>query len=482
MLNVKNSNTTSPMAALLPSAAATPEVNPAQPSFAKMLQNNQAPAAPAMARQQAQTQAQNRRADQRSTEPKAGTRAQPEAHSPTPSATRPASPTREPAKAREADSHGPQTSGTAAKAAEAHDADASGHSVDGTDEAHDKDDTPVAADPALADWLAGLKLPDPSQAATPLPAPATGPTANGAAASDTPNDTRNTSAATDLAASAAAGRAAVIALGSSVAASANAGPEAGLGKFAPGESPASGSANSGHIDRHNDTGPRGAVRDGSDANLAALAAASAAPGGQPGAGTDTGDGGSADRGTQAPGWSALTSSAAASPTGAVFMPIAQTALALQAGQSASQPLPVNLPVPLGSTEFPQAMGAQLTLLTQNGIEHAELHLNPADMGPVSVQIEVQGTQARIDFGADMATTRQAIEASLPELASALRDAGLTLSGGGVSQHSRNRQDMADAQGSGRGTGNGRGDGGTGGDIAPAPLRRNVRAGGVDAYA
>jgi len=119
------------------------------------------------------------------------------------------------------------------------------------------------------------------------------------------------------------------------------------------------------------------------------------------------------------------------------------------------------------------------------VEHAELHLNPADMGPVSVQIAIEGTQARIDFGADVASTRQAIEASLPELASALRDAGLTLSGGGVSQHSRSRQDMADAQGTsaGRSIVSSHGDGATSIDnAAPAPLRRNVRIGGVDAYA
>ena len=53
------------------------------------------------------------------------------------------------------------------------------------------------------------------------------------------------------------------------------------------------------------------------------------------------------------------------------------------------------------------------------------------MGPVSVQIVMDGTQARIDFGADLAATRHTIEAGLPELASALRDAGFTLVGGGV---------------------------------------------------
>ena len=52
---------------------------------------------------------------------------------------------------------------------------------------------------------------------------------------------------------------------------------------------------------------------------------------------------------------------------------------------------------------------------------------------------MDGAQARVDFGADSATTRELIESGLPELAAALRDAGFTLAGGGVSQHSAGSQ-------------------------------------------
>jgi flagellar hook-length control protein FliK len=119
------------------------------------------------------------------------------------------------------------------------------------------------------------------------------------------------------------------------------------------------------------------------------------------------------------------------------------------------------------------------------VQQAELHLNPADMGPVSVQIVMDGTQARIDFGADMAATRQAIEAGLPELASALRDAGFTLAGGGVSQHSSGR---GDAGGSGPrdGGSESRGSSRRVPDDTVARVgtaaRRIVTAGGLDLYA
>ena len=122
----------------------------------------------------------------------------------------------------------------------------------------------------------------------------------------------------------------------------------------------------------------------------------------------------------------------------------------------------------------------MSLLGKDGVQRDQLHLKPAEMGPVSVQIVMDGTQARVDFGADNAATRQAIEAGLPELAGALRDAGLTLSGGGVSQHSQGRgSDGTGSDAGQRTTGNG---GHAGAEPVQAIGRRTTVAGGVDLYA
>jgi len=110
---------------------------------------------------------------------------------------------------------------------------------------------------------------------------------------------------------------------------------------------------------------------------------------------------------------------------------------------------LNLPTPVSSPEFKGALGVQVSVLARDGVQHAQLHLNPAEMGPISVQIALDGSQAQVDFGADSAHTRRIIESGLPELASALRDAGFTLSGGGVSQHSRG-QGQGDGEGGRRG--------------------------------
>ena len=134
--------------------------------------------------------------------------------------------------------------------------------------------------------------------------------------------------------------------------------------------------------------------------------------------------------------------------------------------------------PIAAPEFAVALGVQVSVLAQDGVQHAELHLNPAETGPVSIRISVDGDSARVEFGADLAATRQAIERGLPELASALRDAGLTLTGGGVSQHAGSPPGGDEAASQEH-----RGPVGTAlPEVTGARVVRRVADGGVDLYA
>jgi flagellar hook-length control protein FliK len=141
-----------------------------------------------------------------------------------------------------------------------------------------------------------------------------------------------------------------------------------------------------------------------------------------------------------------------------------------------------------SAAFPGEFGVQIATFAQGGIEHAELHLNPAEMGPVAVQIALDGTQARVELRADLAATRDVLQQSLPALAAALREAGLTLAGGSVSAQagqggSRGRGD-GDDNGDGTDNGNRLGShrAGRHDTVSPATARRTTRLGGVDLYA
>lgn len=134
---------------------------------------------------------------------------------------------------------------------------------------------------------------------------------------------------------------------------------------------------------------------------------------------------------------------------------------------------------LHSSAFAPELGARVSLLAVGGVQQAELQLNPADMGPVAVQIVVDGAQAQVSFHAAQAETRQALQQSLPDLAAALQSQGLTLAGGGVfqqaSQHARDGDAQAQAGGA-EGSRDGSGTGGArveGSAAATQPARRAV---------
>jgi flagellar hook-length control protein FliK len=98
----------------------------------------------------------------------------------------------------------------------------------------------------------------------------------------------------------------------------------------------------------------------------------------------------------------------------------------------------------GSAAFAPELGATLATFVREGVHHARLELNPAAMGPLSVQIQLEGQAAHVHLAAQNADTRQALEQAMPTLAGSLREAGLTLSGGGVFEQPR--QPQPDASG------------------------------------
>lgn len=143
------------------------------------------------------------------------------------------------------------------------------------------------------------------------------------------------------------------------------------------------------------------------------------------------------------------------------------------------PASVEIPTPATTPEFRQALGVQVSVLAREGVQHAELHLNPADMGPISVHIALEGSRAHVDFGADSPATRSLIESGLPELAAAMREAGFTLSGGGVSQHARGQQQNDAWPGTRAGT---PGAAASREAMAPRQVTARVGQGAVDLYA
>jgi flagellar hook-length control protein FliK len=144
-------------------------------------------------------------------------------------------------------------------------------------------------------------------------------------------------------------------------------------------------------------------------------------------------------------------------------------------------LQAEVKAPVGSSEFAPLLGSQLSVMVRDGIDHAQLKLNPAAMGPIEVRISLDGTQAQVDFSAAHAATRQALQDAVPALASALRENGLTLTGGGVFEQAREQRGDARQDSSRAPAGGGRT--ALDGAAAPLPAARTPRARGVvDLYA
>lgn len=67
-----------------------------------------------------------------------------------------------------------------------------------------------------------------------------------------------------------------------------------------------------------------------------------------------------------------------------------------------------------------------------GIQNAEIRLNPAELGPIRVQVTVDNEVAQLAFTAQHSQTREAIELAMPRLREMLTENGLSLAGSTVS--------------------------------------------------
>jgi flagellar hook-length control protein FliK len=104
-----------------------------------------------------------------------------------------------------------------------------------------------------------------------------------------------------------------------------------------------------------------------------------------------------------------------------------------------------LGMPLHDPDFAAALGNQLAVWTRDGVQSAELQLNPAELGPVQVRIQLDGTLAQVQFGAEQAQTREVLQQAMERLATALEAEGLQLQGGDVQAQLTDARDPRDPQ-------------------------------------
>jgi len=94
---------------------------------------------------------------------------------------------------------------------------------------------------------------------------------------------------------------------------------------------------------------------------------------------------------------------------------------------------------VGSAGWDQALGQKVVWMVAGGQQSASLTLNPPDLGPMQVVLNVTNSHATATFTAAQPEVRQALEAAMPKLREMLGDAGISLGQTSVNAGSAQQQ-------------------------------------------
>lgn len=169
-------------------------------------------------------------------------------------------------------------------------------------------------------------------------------------------------------------------------------------------------------------------------------------------------------------------------TGALFG-LGSITPAHSASGASAMPVAAALASPVGSPAWPHELGQQVVQMIQRGTGQIDLHLNPRELGPVQISLQLHDQTAQVHFLVAHADVQHAVQQALPQLRDALAGQGIALGNALVGQqqqqHSGSFGASPDAPSwSARGAG----------DESAAPVRTAslamppVSGGGVDLYA
>lgn len=165
-------------------------------------------------------------------------------------------------------------------------------------------------------------------------------------------------------------------------------------------------------------------------------------------------------------------------TASAFQAQMATVSAAQTGVTAASD---HIPAPLGSTAWDNQVSQKVVWMVGGADQTASLTLNPPDLGPVQVVLNVNNDQATVAFSSATPEVRAALENAMPRLREMLSDAGVTLGQASVNANMPDQRQANTSQGQGgdntqgRSYGNGHGVRSGETEIAvPATSRRVVR--------
>lgn len=113
----------------------------------------------------------------------------------------------------------------------------------------------------------------------------------------------------------------------------------------------------------------------------------------------------------------------------------------------------NVDLPMQHAEWGNQIAGKVTWMANQKIQTADIHVNPPDLGPVHVQMQVHNNQASVTMHSQHPEVRQLLQDSGDKLKDMMQQGGMSLSNFDVSSQSGQQQDQQSPSG---GTGSGRG--------------------------
>jgi flagellar hook-length control protein FliK len=129
------------------------------------------------------------------------------------------------------------------------------------------------------------------------------------------------------------------------------------------------------------------------------------------------------------------------------------ALNMAASAHTAAPAQATVQTPVGQPQWANDFSQKVTWIATQRSQSAELHLNPAQLGPLEVSLKLNGDQATLQFTSAHAAVRDAIEQSIPRLRDMLADSGISLGNTTVSDQAPREQQQRGQAGATRGEGN-----------------------------
>lgn len=93
-----------------------------------------------------------------------------------------------------------------------------------------------------------------------------------------------------------------------------------------------------------------------------------------------------------------------------------------------------------SEAWGRVLSSRVVWMAREGVQQAELRLNPANLGPVEVKLHMNNEQVSVAFVAQHAATRDALEQALPRLRESFQENGMDLANADVSEQAHEQHD------------------------------------------